>query len=374
MLTIIREYGIERLDEAEEGAAARRAHADYYLDLADQAAHAFRHRSGHEGWLDRLELERSNFSVALMYLDSEGDSATLLRLAGALGWFWYIRGPLSEGRSWLERALNSPAPDTPATFRIRAMVAAGLLAHFQGDDDRARTWLEASLTQSSGLDDPWLCAFALLLLGMVAEDHGDYSLAELRFADALGLFRAADDESNAALALVHLGVAAWGMGDVERAEGLCRQAVALQRASGDTWGIAISLGYLGLIAGERGEHATAAIAHRESLELRWQAGVWEDVAACFADLAALAVRAGRAERAARLFGAADALREEAGRPALNLPERAVFEHAEERTRQVLGATAFSKGLADGRALPREQAVDEAVALAEEIAHASSNNQ
>ena len=330
MLAIIREYGSEQLEERGEGTEARRAHAAYFLDLAEQAAHAFRRRTAQEPWLDRLEQERSNFSIALMRLDESGDTASLLRMAGALAWFWYIRGPLSEGRSWLERVLAHPAPGAPDAIRVRAMVGAGLLAHFQGDDGQARMWLETSLTQSSGLDDPWLRAFALLLLGMVAEDHGDYPLAEERFAGALDLFRAANDESNAALALVHLGVAAWGMGDIERAEQLCQQALELQRPSMDSWGVSISLGYLGLIAGERGEYARSAAAHRESLELRWRAGVWEDVAASFADLAALAARVDKPEQAARLFGAADALREEAGRPAINLPERAVFESAEER--------------------------------------------
>ncbi len=371
MLTSIREYGLEKLHECEESAAALRAHASYYLEMAERAANAFRQRTAQEDWLDRLEQHRSNFSVALMRLNESGDQASLLRLAGALAWFWYIRGPLSEGRSWLERALAPPAPDAPDAVRIQAMVGAGLLAHFQDDDGQARAWLEASLTQTSGLDDPWLRAFALLLLGIVAEDQGDYTLAEVRFADALGLFRAADDESNAALALVHLGVAAWGMGDVERAEQLCQQAVELQRPSRDSWGVSISLGYLGLIAGERGEYSRAAVAHRESLELRWQAGVWEDVAASFADLAALAMRVDRPEQAARLFGAADALREEAGRPAVNLPERAIFERAEERARLALGDSSFAQARAEGRALPREQAVSEAAALANEIARIGS---
>ena len=217
MLATIREYGLERLAAAGEDAAARRAHAAYFLGLAEQAWPAFRQRAGQEPWLDRLEAERANLRAALAWLDESGDAASLLRLAGALSWFWYIRGPLDEGRSWLERALAAQDADVPGSPRTRAMVGAGLLAHFQGDDEQARTWLEASLAGSAELDDPWLLAFTLLLLGMVAEDHGDYHLAEARFAEALARFRAADDQSNAALTLTHLGVAAWGQGDVERA-------------------------------------------------------------------------------------------------------------------------------------------------------------
>ena len=203
---------------------------------------------------------------------------------------------------------------------------------------------------------------------MVAEDHGDYDLAEARFAEALTRFRAADDQSNAALTLTHFGVAAWGQGDVERATRLCEEAMALQRATKDGWGLSISLGYLGLLAGEAGNYGYAAAVHRESLQLRWDAEVWEDVAASLADLAALAAAVERPEQAARLFGAAAVVREETGRALVpHFPERAVFERAEARARTALGPRAYAAAEAAGRALPREHAVSEAAAFADEIA-------
>ena len=374
MLTTIQEFGLEKLAAAGEGTTARQAHAAYFLGLAEQAWPAFRQRTGQEVWLDRLEAERANLRAALASLAESGDASSLLRLAGALSWFFYIRGPLDEGRSWLERAIVAQTADAPGAQRARAMVGAGLLAHFQGDHEQARTWLEASLAWSTELDDSWLLAFALLLLGMVAEDHGDYLLAEARFADALTRFQVANDKSNAALTLTHLGVAAWGQGDVERAARLCEEAMTLQRATKDYWGLSISLGYLGLLAGERGEYAYAAMAHRESLRLRWDAEVWEDVAASLSDLAALAAAAEQPEQAARLFGAAAVVREETGRALIpHYPERAVFERAEESARRALGADAFAAAKEAGRALPREQAIAEATALADEIARTSSNH-
>jgi predicted ATPase/transcriptional regulator with XRE-family HTH domain len=368
MLATIQEYGLERLAAAGEEAAARRVHAAYFLRLAERAWPAFRHRAGQEPWLDRLEVERANLRAALAWLDESGDAASLLQMAGALSWFWYIRGPLDEGRSWLERSIAVQDADVPGLPRTRAMVGAGLVAHFQADDARARTWLEASLAGSVELDDPWLHAFALLLLGMVAEDHGDYHLAEARFDQALTRFRAADDQSNAALTLTHLGVTAWGQGDVERAARLCEEAMALQRATRDAWGLSISLGYLGLLAGEAGNYGYAGAVHRESLQLRWDAEVWEDVAASLADLAVLAAAVERPEQAARLFGAAAVVREETGRALIpHFPERAVFERAEAWARAALGPRAYAAAQAAGRALPREQAVSEAAAFADEMA-------
>jgi non-specific serine/threonine protein kinase len=366
MLETIREFGLERLAAAGEDTTARQEHAAYVLGLAERAWPAFRQRAGQEIWLDRLEAERGNLRAALVWLDDCGDSVSLLHLAGALSWFWYIRGPLGEGRAWLERALEDQPADLMDAARARAMVGAGLLAHYQGDDDQARTWLEASLTLSLDGDDPWLRAFALLLLGMVAEDRGDYDQAEERFAEALDRFRTADDRSNAALALTHLGVVAWGRGAVDEAVTFFEEAMALQRAAKDDWGLAISLGYLGLLATVRGEFDCAAAAHRESLALRWRAEVWEDIAGSLVDLAALAAAVDRPQQAARLFGVAAALREEAGQVAL-LPERAVFEHAEASARAALGAEAFAAAEAAGRALSRSRAFTEATALADEIA-------
>jgi len=368
MLATIREYGLERLATAGEDAAARRVHAAYFVRLAEQAWPAFRQRAGQEPWLDRLEAERANFRAALTWLDESGDAESLLRLAGALSWFWYIRGPLDEGRSWLERAIAAQVADVPGSLRTRAMVGAGLLTHFQGDHTQARSWLEASLAGSAELDDPWLRAFTLLLLGMVAEDYGDYRLAEARFGEALTQFQAADDMSNAALTLTHLGVAAWGQGDVEQAASLYQEAETLQRSTRDTWGLSISLGYQGLLATQSGDYRYAAAVHRESLQLRWDGEVWEDVAASLADLAALAAAVQRPEEAARLFGAAAVVREETGRFLIpHFPEREVFEQGEHRARTALGTSAYATAELAGRSLPREQAVSEAAALAEEIA-------
>jgi predicted ATPase/DNA-binding XRE family transcriptional regulator len=371
MLATIQEYGLERLAAAGEAAAARQVHATYFLRLAEDAWPAFRQRAGQEPWLDRLEAERGNLRAALGWLDESGDASSLLRLAGVLFWFWYIRGPLAEGRSWLERVLAAREEEAPDGVRTRAMIGAAVLAHYHGDAERAQTWLEAILEQSKNVEDPWLLAFVPLLEGIIAEDLGDYERAAARLAEALTLFRAADDQSNTALALTHLGVVTWGRGDAQGAAALWEEALALQRQARDGWGVSVSLGYLGLLATERGEYAYAAAVHRESLQLRWDAAVWEDVAASLADLAALAAATGRAEHAARLFGAAALVREETGRWVLMLPERAVFEQAEAQARTALGAGAYAAAEAAGRALPREQAVAEALAFADEIAGNSS---
>ncbi|MDQ2682631.1 MAG: helix-turn-helix domain-containing protein, partial [Chloroflexota bacterium] len=214
MLGTVREYARERSVQRGEREAIRSSHAAVFLEMAERGYAAFRQRDEHERWLNRLETERGNLSDALEWLHERGDSPSLARMAGALWWFWDIRGPLSEGRAWLERSLADDSPDIPDELRFQVMMAAGQLAHFQGDDAQARIWSEAAYVAMPDSTDPWVRATPIMLLGLMAEDSGDYALAEVRFSDALRLWQEADDPVNTALAIHHLGVTAWGMGDV----------------------------------------------------------------------------------------------------------------------------------------------------------------
>jgi non-specific serine/threonine protein kinase len=367
MLSMIRDFGLEQLVAIGELGPARRAHERWYHDLAEEASLRLRTRIRQETLLDRLDAERGNFRLLLYCCEDHGDSFEMLKLAGALAWFWYIRGPIGAGRAWLERALAASSDAPLNEHRVRALVGAGLLAHFQGDDEHAVPWLEAALVESPESGDPWWRAFALLLLGMVSEDRGDYDLAEPRFLEALPLFEAVGDASNTAFVTTHLGIIAWGRGDHARALATCEQAMVQQRALQDRWGLAVSLGYLGLIATDAGEYPRAAAAFRESIQLRWEDGVPQDVGASFTDLAALAGMIDQPEQAARLYGAAAAIREEHERLPLNLPERLVFERGETKARVALGELAWKTAYAEGRACSLDEAYAEAIAFAESVA-------
>jgi hypothetical protein len=141
----------------------------------------------------------------------------------------------------------------------------------------------------------------------------------------------------------------------------------LQRAAEDSWGLAVSRGYLGLILMDAGDYQRAAAAVLESIQLRWDDGVPQDVGASCGDIAALAGLVGQPERSARLFGAAAAVREEEERATLYLPERLIFERGEHLARAALGDDAWAAEFAAGRALSLEQACTEAVTLVTELA-------
>ena len=365
MLETIREFGLERLAAAGEETETRRRHAAWCMALAEELWPALQHRSDAASAINLLSREHDNLRSALAWLDSTGDGEALLRLTGAIFFFWYVHGHLREGLSWLERALML-GDEPPAAVRARALLGAGMLAHYAADDARAVPWLEQSLEHYRTLADPWGMAYALALLGIVAEDAGDYDRAAARFVESLVHARAADDPAEIGLVLFHLAVVAWGQGDRERAGELLSEALTLHRAAGDlAHGVAEALAFLGLLACEQGDLPRSVDLQRESLSLRLETGATEDLAVNLANAAMVAVATRRPAAAARLFGAAVGHREAIGNP-FKLPERAVYDRAIDAARSMVGDD-FAAAWNAGRALSMAEATTEALALLDEIA-------
>ena len=126
MLETVREYAHERLEVSWEAEVLGRRHADFFLALAEEAEPKLTGRE--QGvWLARLEEEHANLRAVLSRARERGEWETLLRLAGALGHFWIVRGHLSEGQRWLEEALSHRGRGS-AKAQAKALLAAGTVA------------------------------------------------------------------------------------------------------------------------------------------------------------------------------------------------------------------------------------------------------
>lgn len=380
MLHVIREYARERLEASGEAEALREAHLAYYLGLAE--------RDGQElavwgpeaaAWLGQFEREHDNFRAALAWAWEQDEAELGLRLAGALLHTWEAGGHFTEGRGWLERLLalatsnweddgvgRHIAPAVSTSTQAKAMCGVGVFAYRQGDDDLAVVAMEESLALARNLEPGWVVGMALAVSGLIAWDRGDMGQAEVRLEESVALLRASGAPGLAASFVIDLGFIFAQRGDLKQAEASYEEGLALARHAGASLPAGDALGLLADVARRRGDLSGAERLGRKQFMMWPELGVRGYLAG---GLEALALTAAAGEgvqamRAARLLGAASALRDLLGAPPR--PRwRPDLERAVAAARVALGEEAWAAAFAAGQALTLEEAIAEA--LGEDVA-------
>ena len=396
MLSTIREYALERLAESQDESATRRAHAAYYLVLAEEGAQDV---AAHSEWLDRFEIEHDNFRMALDYLIKTGDAEWGLRLGAALFRFWETREYLTEGRDALARLLAMEGTATRPKLRARLLFAAAVLAGEQGDYACAQQLFEESLDTCVDLKDNRGVAVALNALAVNARDRGDFPASALLFErcvaiwkdlgdsadlaralsnlasvmklqgdyarasslydECLAMFRKAGDEAGVAWTLNYQGDVAREKADFPAARSFCEQSLAAFRQLRDGWGIASALSDLACLSCDQGNNAQSRLLYGESIKMFQELGHKRGIARVLEYLAANAAAQSNAVQALHLAGTAAALRQRLGVP-LAPAEAPRLEKALEFARRALGNAAGTTAWMEGWSMPVEQAVQEAL--------------
>jgi predicted ATPase/class 3 adenylate cyclase len=339
------------LETAEVICAAPAGAAPLGLDLLEGLSALIDHslvQPREEGGEPRFGLLQVIREYALAGLEASGETEALRRahaahfLALAEQAEPELSGPeVGTWLGWLEReydnlraALGWAREQGEAETGLRLAAAIREFWGMRGHLREGRAWVEGLLALESG-DDPR------------AEGAAHAVDAEVRARALIAGSRLA------------MGNVAAYQGDLERAAASYAEAVALARQDGDQQGVALGLSNLGAVARMRGEVAQAEALGREALALFRDLG---DLRACAGGLEELASTAGVArqgERAARLLGAAAALRE-----TLDAPQAALWQAEVEQevtaSRATLGEEAWVATFAAGRALSLEQALAEAL--------------
>ncbi len=359
LLETVRQYGHDRLLESEEAESARTRHCDFFLRLAESAEPELR-GPGQRVWLDRLDKEYDNLWAALRWTKLEDSRAEAgLRFAGALWWFWYVGGHLTEGREWLEGVL-SMHPGAFPSLRAKALQGAGRLAARQGDDARARLSYGESLVLCRELGDKLCVARSLQGMARVATHQGDYDKARSWAEEALAIFRDVGDKGGIAASLNELGEITRSLGDYEHARGLYEESLALQLEIGDKVPTVSLLQNLGYVALHQGSLSQAAALFEEGLTMSREVRDMLGIASCLGGLAGVSVAQGQLERAARMFGAAKAAHEASGLVP-DPVDRAEIDRRVTAVRSMLSEPAFAAAWAEGLAMTVEQAIEYALA-------------
>jgi len=401
MLETIREYALDHLDQSGETAMLRRLHFEQYLALAVRAEpHLV--RSDAAGWLERLESDHDNLRAALAWSGEAGGRGDPMgRLAGPLWWFWWMRNYFTEGRRWLDRALERTVADAT---RIKVLEGAGVFAFFRDDLGRADALLAEMASLARACHDDAATVSALAWHAYTARHQGNIVDAEARCAEAAALARRTRDEAGLAFAMTIVGTVAngqadfgrgvealeeglraarrddagsvWmphvlqnlaraygGLGDLDKATACALEAREAFGKRADAWGLETCDRLLMRLARLRGDAEQGAILARDNLILNRDLGIPGSIAQDLDALGWIARVHGEHARAVRLFSAATAVRESIGRTIL-------AESRKERdedlavVQRALGPAGSEAAWAEGQSMTLDQAI--AYALEEEV--------
>jgi predicted ATPase/DNA-binding SARP family transcriptional activator len=412
MHELIRQYLLEQLAAADEREQLQNRHLQYILELVEQAASHF---SGADeaGWMHRLETEHANLRAALEWALHRDEAETAGRVCAAIWRFWHTRGYLDEGRQWMARTLkltDDPQPghgaatagrnvggsprrlstitqahvlkgagvlawaqsdyvEATATFEMSlglfqalddldgmAAVSSnlGVLAMYQGDYGRAAVLLERSLALRRECGDRWGTAACLLNLGAMAGKQGDLPRAQAYYEESLALYRGIGHERAIAMLLLNLADIAEARGEVDQARAWATESLGMRRQLGDKGGMATALTRLGSLALRRNAIEKARTYYAESLTLLQALGDKEYIAVALEGFATLAAAEQQWEQAARLWGAAEVLRQMISVP---LPPgmRAEYEAQLLLVQSHLDERVFARAWQEGRTMSLERA-------------------
>jgi tetratricopeptide (TPR) repeat protein len=276
-----------------------------------------------------------------------------LRLASALGRYWYTHGLAVEGSEWLAQALAA-APDAPEVLRANALRLLGVLMDQQQNLDRAWELFQEAHVIFQKLGDRAGEAKSLNSMGIVARARQDLdSSLQLLFASTL-IRRELGDEAGLATSLNNLGWLYIDRGELDKAFELFEEVMELDRNLKDDWGVACTLNNLAVLQLERGDISEAQSMGTEALQSLVELGDLDAASEGMEVLAGVAAAEGEYIRAARLAGAADSLRNSIGIP-LPALERARIERWLEKPRTELEERAFKGAWDEGTEMTKEQA-------------------
>ncbi len=350
MLETVREYAAERLADAGEREAIRRAHAAHFTAFAAEAAARALDGTDPTDALDRVRAEPDNLRAALAWADEHGEATVLVRLATGVCGRWGYFARFTEAHDWLARAL-AVSDTVPPPLRAAVVRAAGWNARLRGDHAQADALGRDGLALARDLGDDLAVIDALTLLGHVAEDRGEIARSRALHEEALALARPLDHPYWTAGAMRNAGWLAVLDGDPDSGERLLQEALARFRRVGNRYFTALTLSNLAGVAFRRGDYHQAVALWQERLHLTGFG--WEQRLA-LEELGAIAVACGESARATRLFGASEALRERLGVvlvPGL-LP---AYEANVAVLRAALGEVAFAAAWQAGRRMTLDDA-------------------
>jgi predicted ATPase len=284
-----------------------------------------------------------------------GDGVRTASCLGDLGAAAHIRGEYPGALAMYTEALELARRAGASGIMARCLSGLGRLALHQDDQAQATAYYTESMARFREAGDLRRATLILGNLGVVAFNEGDFDLASARLQEHLANARRLGDVKLIGGALTNLGSVLHNTGDPDGAAELHAEALACAERVGDRRLASVALTNLGLAAQARKDYPAARSCYARSLELAEAVGERRSIAESLEELAGVDAAAGLMERAAVLFGASQAVREEIGAPILG-PDLGRFQQAVAEVRLALGEGPFTAAERRGRAMSEAEAI------------------
>jgi predicted ATPase len=356
MLETIREFAAEQLEASGEADGTRQRHAEFFLDLAEDLEPPLV-GVGDAGWIPRLLAESGNLRNAIELFAALPDTSYELRLVGTLFRFWEVGGMVTEGRLRADRALARAGEDAEPGLRLKVLYAVSICAFRVGDVEVLDRRDEERLALARQIGDPPAAAVALNDLGNTAAEAGDLGRGTALLEECRALAREIGDELLFATATDNLAWCGFASGDYANARKHAEEAVAAAGRVRDPWralfDVTLGFALIGL-----GETDAARECLSEAIEPAHNVGGAAFSALCLDGLAGIAIATRQIHEAARLSGAAEAVRAQTGVRALRT-ERQWADDQRNAGRRALGEAVWDAEWAAAA----QMTVEDAIALA-----------
>lgn len=410
LLETIREYGLEKLQAADELQSTRGRHLHHFVDLAETIRPMLTRQDQLRGHA-QAEIELDNLRVALHWSLSSGQPELGLRLFSSLTRFWYKNLLWKEMVGWQERlAQASQRSGSPPSLHVaRSFYGAAMLATnydpLDGrrlcercvelsralDFDEGLAWslmwmgfidtrqrnattaemFRASLVHGRRIVDPWRQAF-LLAQALICYAGYEALMGRDESAEAMvaqceaEMAKIGGDKLYIGHGRALLGTIALRRGHFERARQLLAESLALYRAVDSKFDIAGSLAQQGFLALRQDDPARALALFRQSLPVHRNYPTSPGATRGLAQLLIAYAACKEWRTAARLAGVLDGRSATDGEACaapveLSGSVRQAYEVALACTRSALDRQAFAQQVDAGRSMGREEAIEYAMA-------------
>jgi tetratricopeptide (TPR) repeat protein len=341
MLETVRQYGLRMLSEEGELEEARQSHADYYVLLAEQADEGLRDSRQNEA-VGVLDSEHDNLRGALRWATNSSKKDLALRLVGALGWYWFMRGHWKESWRWFHQTNDLESSCDPI-IRAKAITRAGGLQIIRGnligtvelveeamntcsefgdeeglawslslmgqsktwadkDFDQAMPYLSESVERFKGIENDWGVAFTLPFIGQVFEFREEYEQCISAQKESVSIFERIGDKWNQSYSLYLLGNSATRFGDLHLAEWAYGQSLIKSGSIQDKVMRAHALKGLGQLAFQNDDREKMETINLQALEALQKIGDENCTASVLRCLGEVSQRKGDFAKASNLLG------------------------------------------------------------------------